>query len=183
MIGPEGSADALSIGPTVILIGPMAVGKSTVGREVARQRQEPFADLDTLIAEEAGRSIPEIFAVDGEEFFRALEATVLKQALEHHCGVLALGGGAPLRAESAARLRGRPVVLMEVEEDIVGERIQRSTNRPMLDGPDALARWRELTAARMPVYRELARWTVRCGRDSIPAVARRIDELVREETA
>lgn len=183
MNGPEGSADALSTGPTVILIGPMAVGKSTVGRELARQRQEPFADLDILIAEEAGRSIPEIFAIDGEEFFRALEARVLKHALEDHCGVLALGGGAPLRAESAARLRGRPVVLMEVEEDTVVERIQRSTDRPMLNGPDALARWREITAARMPVYRELARWTVRSGRDSIPTVARRIHELVREDTA
>lgn len=169
-------------GPTAILIGPMAVGKSSVGRELARRLEEPFADLDALIVERDGRSIPEIFSQDGEAAFRDLEAAVLAEALASRTGVLALGGGAPLRQESAQRLRGRPVVLLEIDEEAVADRVRRSRGRPLLEGPDALERWRSITAARMSAYRDLARWTVSSGRVPPGAVARRIHELIREET-
>lgn len=166
----------------MILIGPMAVGKSSVGRELARRLEQPFHDLDALIVERAGRSIPEIFEAEGESGFRALEAQVLAESLETLTGVLALGGGAPLREESRERLRGLPVVLLEIDEDTVADRVRRSRGRPLLEGPDALQRWKEITGPRMPVYRSLARWTVTSGRVPPGAVARRIHELIREET-
>lgn len=166
---------------SAILIGPMAAGKSSVGRDLAARLGEPFADLDALIVERVGRSIPEIFATDGEEAFRDLEADVLAEALDTRTGVLALGGGAPLRPESAARLRGGPVVLLEIAEELVADRLRRGTDRPLLDGEAPLARWREITAARMPLYRDLARWTVVSDRTPPTAVSRRIRDLLRED--
>lgn len=82
-------------GPLAILIGPMAAGKTSVGRALASRLDVPFADLDALIVEADGRTIPEIFAADGEAAFRELEAATLARALQEHPGVLSLGGGAP----------------------------------------------------------------------------------------
>lgn len=161
-------------GPLVILMGPMAAGKTAVGRSLAARLGVPFADLDALIVEADGRSIPEIFAADGEDAFRALEARVLAHALAEHEGVLALGGGAPMRAESAAALRGRPVVLLEVSEHVASRRLARGAGRPMLSGTDPMARWRELAAERGPTYRELAAHRVDAGRGSPAHVARTI---------
>ncbi|MDN5821771.1 MAG: shikimate kinase, partial [Brachybacterium sp.] len=97
-------------GPLAILIGPMAAGKTSVGRALASRLEGPFADLDALIVEADGRAIPEIFADGGETAFRELEAATLARALEEHPGVLSLGGGAPLHPPSRERLRGAPVI-------------------------------------------------------------------------
>lgn len=162
------------IGPVVILMGPMAAGKTSVGRALAGQLQVPFADLDELIVAAAGRPVPEIFEAMGEEGFRALEAEVLARALEEQTGVLALGGGAPLREESGARLRGRPVVLLEVDEETAGRRIARGVGRPLLAGDDPMERWRRLAAERGPVYRDLAAHRVDAGTGAPAHVARTI---------
>lgn len=169
-------------GPLVILIGPMAAGKTAVGRSLAARLGVPFADLDALIVDEDGRPIPEIFAADGEPAFRALEAQVLARALAEHEGVLALGGGAPMRPESAAALRGRPVVLLEVSEHVAERRLSRGVGRPMLTGEDPMARWRELAAERGPTYRELAAHRIDAGRGSPAHVARTILRTLQLQT-
>lgn len=171
------SSTALS----AVLIGPMAAGKTAVGRELARRRGEPFADLDTLIVETDGRTIPQIFAEDGEGCFRDLEARLLADALATRAGVLSLGGGAPVRPESAALLRGLPVVLLRVDEETVATRLRRTQDRPMLVGEDPMQRWRDITAERMPHYRDVARWVVDTHRQPPAALARRIHDLIRED--
>lgn len=168
---------------TAVLIGPMAAGKTAVGRELARRLGEPFADLDALIVAEAGKPIPRIFAEDGEEHFRELEARLLAEALRMRTGVLALGGGAPMRTESGALLRGGPVVLLQVDETTVRSRLRRAADRPLLAGDDPLRRWREITTERMPHYREVSRWTVDSGGAPPAAVARRIHDLILEHDA
>ncbi|MFC7374387.1 shikimate kinase [Brachybacterium sp. GCM10030268] len=168
-------------GPAVILLGPMGAGKTSVGRELAARLDMQFADLDALIVEEAGRSIPEIFAADGEAGFRELEAGVLARALETHGGVLALGGGAVMTPASRDRLRGGPVVLLEVDDETVARRLGRGAGRPMLTGQDPLQRWRELSLERDPVYRELARWRVDARRGSSATVARTITDMLGED--
>lgn len=161
-------------GPLAILIGPMAAGKTSVGRSLASRCQVPFADLDALIVQADGRSIPEIFAADGEAAFRELEAEVLARALQEHPGVLSLGGGAPLHPASAKLLRGRPVVLLEVAERVARRRLAHGAGRPLLQGPDPMARWRELAAERGPLYRELATCRVDSGHGSPAHLARTI---------
>ncbi|GAA1330821.1 shikimate kinase [Brachybacterium rhamnosum] len=167
-------SDGPVTGPLVILMGPMAAGKTSVGRSLAGRLGVPFADLDELIVAAAGRGIPEIFEDRGEEGFRALEAEVLARALEERPGVLALGGGAPLRPESGERLRGRPVVLLEIDEQAAARRLGRGAGRPMLAGDDPLERWRRLMEERGPVYRDLAAHRVDAGRGSPGHVARTI---------
>ncbi|WP_114856077.1 shikimate kinase [Brachybacterium sp. YJGR34] len=166
-------------GPLAILIGPMAAGKTSVGRALASQLDVPFADLDALIAEAAGRSIPEIFAEEGEAAFRELEAETLERALHEHPGVLSLGGGAPLHPRSRERLRGAPVIWLDVDEVIAARRLAHGAGRPMLSGADPMARWRELTVARASCYRELAALRIDAGRGSPSRVARSILHLLQ----
>lgn len=166
---------------TAVLIGPMGAGKTAVGRELARRLGEPFADLDALVVEAAGTSIPQIFATDGEAAFRDLEARLLAEALTSRTGVLALGGGAPMRCESAELLRGAPVVLLQVDEETVATRLRRTQDRPMLAGENPMQRWREITAERTPRYRDVARWIVDTHHQPPAALARRIHDLIRED--
>ena len=121
-------------GPLAILIGPMAAGKTSVGRALASRLEVPFADLDALIVEADGRSIPEIFAADGENTFRELEAATLARALLEHPGILSLGGGAPMHPASAERLRGGPVIWLDVDEAIAARRLAHGSGRPLLQG-------------------------------------------------
>lgn len=169
-------------GPIVILIGPMGAGKTSVGRELATRLDVDFADLDSLIVETEGRSIPEIFDAEGEDGFREIEASVLSRALREHRGVLALGGGAPMHPASRELLRGRRLVLLEVSERVAARRLGRGHGRPMLSsGGDPMGRWRELLELRGPVFRDLARWRIDAGAGSASAVARTITDTLQRD--
>ena len=161
-------------GPLAIRIGPMAAGKTSVGRALASRLEVPFADLDALIVEADGRSIPEIFAADGENTFRELEAATLARALLEHPGILSLGGGAPMHPASAERLRGGPVIWLDVDEAIAARRLAHGSGRPLLQGEDPMGRWRELARERSPRYRELAALRIDAGHGSPARVARAI---------
>ncbi|WP_193104440.1 shikimate kinase [Brachybacterium sp. FME24] len=169
-------------GPAVILLGPMGAGKTSVGRELAARLDVHFDDLDAMIVAEAGRSIPAIFETEGENGFRELEAAVLAHALVSTRGVLSLGGGAVTQAHSRERLRGGPIVLLEIDEAVVASRLGRGRGRPMLAGDqDPMIRWRELAAQRYPIYRDLARWSVDAGRGSAASVARVITDIMGQD--
>lgn len=161
-------------GPLVILIGPMAAGKTSVGRALASRLGVDFADLDALIVQTAGRSIPALFAEEGEPAFRELEARTLARALTDCDGVLSLGGGAPVHPGSAELLRGRPVVLLEVEERIAARRLSYGAGRPMLEGRDPMVRWRQLAEERGGSYRDVAAHRIDSGHGSPARVARTI---------
>ena len=116
----------------IFLCGFMGCGKSTVGELVARQLKLPLIDTDAYLVEQEGRSIPEIFAQDGEPYFRKIEA----EAIRTLCGtqaVIACGGGAMLNPDSAAAARKEGVVvLLDESFDTCYRRIKGDTNRPIV---------------------------------------------------
>ncbi|MCM6775213.1 shikimate kinase [Nocardia sp. CDC159] len=149
--------------PLVVLIGPPGSGKSTVGALLAHELGVSLYDTDTGIETHTGRSIPEIFATDGEAGFRRFEERVVHRALAVEPGVLSLGGGAVLSPTTRARLRGQTVVYLEVGVATAIARVAASAQRPLLTGDDPAARFAELMRVRDPIYRELA--TVRVSTD------------------
>ncbi|MET8555097.1 shikimate kinase [Streptomyces sp. NPDC004959] len=146
-------------GPRLVLVGPMGVGKSTVGHLVAERLGLAFRDTDEDIVTAEGREISDIFVDDGEEHFRALEREAVDVALAEHEGVLALGGGAVLDAGTRERLRGHPVVFLTMDIDEAVRRTGLATARPLL-AVNPRRTWRELMEARRPLYTEVARATV-----------------------
>lgn len=146
-------------GPVAVLVGPMGVGKSTVGRLLAERLGVGYRDTDDDIVERAGKPVSDIFLDEGEEHFRALERQAVADAVAGHTGVLALGGGAILDEGTRALLSGLPVVFLEVG---VGEAVRRvglNAPRPLL-AVNPRQRWRELMDQRRPLYTEVARAVV-----------------------
>ncbi|MFT3799008.1 shikimate kinase [Microbacterium sp.] len=143
-------------GRAIVLIGPMGAGKTSIGKRAASRLGVPFTDTDALVVRDHG-PIDAIFASHGETHFRSLERAAVASALSDG-GVVALGGGAVLDADTQRDLAGHRVVLLTVGPQTIASRI-RGARRPLLasaDGSDAVARWQEIYAARRPVYERLA---------------------------
>lgn len=140
----------------ITLTGFMGSGKTTVGKVLADFLGCPFMDLDNLIVKKAGKSIPEIFAQDGEPAFRQLEARLLRQTVEKYTEntvVLALGGGAVTTPASTALLRDKTVCiyLRATLETLLGRLEGETGGRPLADASLA-----DRLAARAPIYEETA---------------------------
>ena len=147
---------AKPVGP-IVLIGPMAVGKSAIGQQLAQHLGWAFVDTDAVVVAQHG-TIAEIFASRGEHAFRELEARAVAQAIEdaqRGNAVISLGGGAVLDSGTQQLLGRCTVVYLECDAETVAERIARNSGRPLLAG-DAMGRWRTLFATRQPVYERLA---------------------------
>lgn len=167
--------------PHIVLIGPMGAGKSTLGAALAARLGLAFVDLDERIATAAGKSIPDIFAAEGEAGFRVRETRALAAALAGPACVLATGGGVVLAEANRDALRdGGLVVYLQVAADAQLRRVAGDRNRPLLAVDDPAARLAELQARREPLYRELARITL--DTDTRPLAAL-VDELAAHLTA
>ena len=145
----------MSAVPVVVLVGPMGVGKSTVGRLVAERLGVEYRDTDDDIVAEQGRSIAEIFVDEGESAFRALEKRAVYRALAEHDGVLALGGGAILDADTRALLGSPRVVYLSMDIEEAVQRTGLNAARPLL-AVNPRKQWRELMEARRHLYTEVA---------------------------
>lgn len=141
----------------VILIGFMASGKTSVGREVARLLGFEFVDTDALIVERAGKPITEIFEEVGEDGFRAQEAAVLGDLAEQENCAIATGGGIVTREENVAALRAAGMVIwLDLGVDAVMERVEGNTERPLLQTDDPRATVEAMMAERLPLYQAAA---------------------------
>jgi shikimate kinase len=140
---------------SVVLVGMMGAGKSTIGRRLASRLRLPFLDADTEIeAAHAGMTIPEIFATHGEPYFRDGEARVIARLLDHGPVVLATGGGAFLREETRNRIRDKAVsIWLKAEADIIMRRVKRRADRPLLKTADPAGTVERLIGEREPFYR------------------------------
>ncbi|MEV6962334.1 shikimate kinase [Streptomyces sp. NPDC051207] len=145
----------MSTGPVVVLVGPMGVGKSTVGQLLAERLGVGYRDTDDDIEAEQGRTIADIFVNDGEPAFRAMEKQAVRSALAGHDGVLALGGGAVLDAGTRAALAGQRVVYLSMDVEEAVRRTGLNAARPLL-AVNPRRQWRELMEARRHLYEEVA---------------------------
>ncbi|MFD6555752.1 shikimate kinase [Streptomyces sp. NPDC058398] len=143
----------------MVLVGPMGVGKSTVGALVAERLGCAYRDTDDDIVAAEGRAIADIFVDEGEPAFRAIEKRAVREALAGHDGVLALGGGSILDADTRALLAGHQVVYLSMDVEEAVQRTGLNAARPLL-AVNPRRQWRELMEARRHLYTEVARAVV-----------------------
>lgn len=146
-------------GPRIVLIGPMGVGKTTVGGLLADRLGTTFRDTDADIVTAEGREIAEIFVEDGEPRFRELERQAVRAAVAGHSGVLALGGGAVLDAGTRELLAEHTVVYLSMDVEEAVKRTGLNAARPLL-AVNPRKQWRELMEARRHLYTDAARAVV-----------------------
>ena len=145
---------------TVVLVGPMGSGKSTVAPLLARALGVSAVDVDAEIEAREGRSISDIFVDAGEEHFRALEREAVARVLAEHDGVVSLGGGAVLDAGTRELLADHRVVFLDVGLSEAVKRVGLGTGRPLLLG-NVRSRIKALLDERAPIYASVADLTVR----------------------
>ncbi len=140
-------------GLNLYLVGMMGTGKSAVGRPLAEALGYRFIDADTVLEQAAGRTIPDIFASDGETGFRALETAVLGQISSWHSLVVATGGGVVTRPENWGHLHQGVVVWLDAPAELLLQRLSADpTPRPLMQAADPVARLETLLAERRPLY-------------------------------
>ncbi|TMJ58974.1 MAG: shikimate kinase [Alphaproteobacteria bacterium] len=155
--GPIASPEAeimAALGPrSVVLVGMMGAGKSTIGRRLSARLRLPFLDADTEIEAAAGMSISDIFENHGERHFRDGEARVIARLLDSGPAVLATGGGAFMREETRSRITGKAVsIWLKADADTIMKRVKRRADRPLLQTADPTATVGRLIGEREPVY-------------------------------
>jgi shikimate kinase len=138
---------------TIVLVGLMGAGKSSIGRRLAQTLDMPFFDADEEVVRAAGRSIPDIFADLGEQAFRDGERRVIARLLEGPPHVLATGGGAFMNPETRALIARKAVsVWLKADIDVLVRRVGRKSDRPLLHGRDPREALEALARERYPVY-------------------------------
>jgi shikimate kinase len=159
---PEAQISAALGTRSVVLVGMMGAGKSTIGRRLSARLGMPFLDADTEIEAAAGMSIPDIFESHGEPHFRDGEARVIARLLDSGPAVIATGGGAFMREETRSRVGAKAVsIWLKADADIIMRRVKRRADRPLLQTADAAATVGRLIEEREPVYQhaDLTIWS------------------------
>ena len=133
----------------------MGTGKSSVGRIIAAQLHFHFVDTDQLIESRTGKRISDIFEQSGEAHFREIEKQVVDEIAQMRRTVFATGGGLGANPEHLASLKQHAlVVCLWAAPEVIWQRVRSQTHRPLLQGPDAMIKVRELLEARGPIYRQ-----------------------------
>lgn len=138
---------------SLVLVGLMGAGKSTVGRRLAQRLGLPFLDADHEIEAAAGMTIPDIFSIYGEDYFRDGERRVIARLLQEGPIVLATGGGAFMSEETRDRIAAQGVsIWLRADLDVLLRRVRKRSNRPLLQNADPEGTMRRLMDLRYPVY-------------------------------
>lgn len=152
----EAKVNRLLSGRTIVMVGMMGAGKSSIGRRLATRLGMPFADADTEIERAANQTITEIFERHGEAYFRDGERRVIQRLLDGKSKVLATGGGAFINAETRAAIISSQAITiwLKADRDVLMSRVRRRSNRPLLKTGDPESTMDRLIAERYPVYAE-----------------------------
>ena len=174
-------------GLNLYLVGMMGSGKSSVGRHLAEGLNYRFIDADTSLEQVAGRSIPEIFASEGESGFRALESAVLNQIASWHSLVVATGGGVVTQPANWGELHQGVVVWLDAPDEILLQRLEADpTPRPLMEAEDRAERLAALLAERRPLYAQADLQILQDGRPPEQVAEQIIEALpsiIKERTA
>jgi shikimate kinase len=161
----------------VVLIGAPGSGKSTVGSALAKVLALDFIDTDQLIEEREGKAITDIFVVDGEPHFRAVELETLKHVLTLNDVVISLGGGAPIsdQAQQLINSSESTVIFLDVSLATAAPRVGFNRDRPLLLG-NPRAQWQALSDKRRPIYEALADVSIKVDDMSVEAITSEIEK-------
>lgn len=170
--------------PSIALIGMMGAGKTRIGRELALCLGWRFIDLDRWIEEREGRSITELFAERGEDYFRQCESEALRHWALVPQVVLATGGGIVQRSENRLSLGANyRIIFLDATLGTLWERVRRSRHRPLLKVENPRARLRSLLQIRLPLYRQWADLVVTTDRRTVHEITAEIIERLDLEGA
>ena len=161
----------------IVLIGAPGSGKSTVGAALSRKLALDFVDTDQLIEVREGKAITDIFVVDGEPYFRAVELETLKHVLTMQNVVISLGGGAPISEQAQQELRSSVsmVIFLDVSLATAAPRVGFNRDRPLLLG-NPRAQWQALSDKRRPIYETLADVSIKVDDMSIDEIVSAIEK-------
>lgn len=166
----------------IVLTGFMGTGKTYTGRALARSLGIKFVDTDVLIEKEAGITIPDIFEKFGEPHFRGLEREIVKRVSQENGAVIAVGGGAIVNPDNLADLKKKGVIIcLKASPEVILSRVERNSDRPLLQVEDRIGKITELLEKRAPYY-EKADFTVDTDGKTPEQVAEEILEIVRRKT-
>ncbi|MEP4038898.1 shikimate kinase [Pseudophaeobacter sp.] len=165
---------------TIVMVGMMGAGKTAVGRALAARLQVPFLDSDHEIETAANMTIPEIFARDGEPFFRLKERQVIARLLTEECGVLSTGGGAFLAQENRETITENGAsIWLQADLGVLWNRVRHRDTRPLLKTADPRATLAELYEQRVPLYAKADLTVASDGQASIEEMVDRVLEALR----
>ena len=156
----------------IILIGFMSCGKSSVGRQLAAESGMDLFDLDQLIIDKAGMTIPEIFSNVGEKAFRDLETYVTTLIRNHDNTIFATGGGIILKEQNRQILYESGVVVwLKTTAENVIRFTKRDSNRPLLEGKKSIEHVTKMMNAREPLYQECSHYSINAWENNLPQIA------------
>ena len=145
----------LNVKKNIFLVGFMGCGKTTVGRKLAQRLGYGFVDLDQLLVEREGRSIPDVFAESGEQYFRDCESAVLAEQGDRDATVFATGGGIVGRAGNRQLMKSLgAVIYLRLSWATLERRLSKSSGRPLADPQSGMEPIRQLWQSRLPWYEE-----------------------------
>jgi shikimate kinase len=162
----------------ILLIGPPGAGKSTIGVALADDLGVDFIDTDQLIEKQTGKTITDIFVVDGEPYFRDIELQTLRKVLALETGVISLGGGAPISQDAQAAIgqSNSHTVFLDVSLATAAPRVGFNRDRPLLLG-NPRAQWQALSEIRRPIYEMLANVAIKVDDMSVDQI---VDEIKKK---
>jgi shikimate kinase len=166
----------------VILVGPMGVGKTTIGRQLAKALKIPFKDSDREIEQRTGVDIPLIFELEGESGFRKRESSMIAEIVEMPGVILATGGGAVLDSDNRDIMKRQgTVIYLCADIEYLVERTSKDAKRPLLQTEDPELKIKELLAHRDPLYREVADLIVNTGGRTVKSVVKEITQHLEQD--